>query len=163
MGNRHRACGGVDGLERVLGVNHECFASPLNCHFPAYCSAFLDTDTPFGSRGSFFDWRPTSGYYEANPPFVNGIMLAMAQRLDELLEAATRDQTHSQKPWTAASQLRAGIINVAIGLGLMLLFVAMRPDEDWLWVIGAIPTMIGLGFLLIWRIETRQQRSYLTF
>jgi hypothetical protein len=61
----------------------------------------------------------------------------------ELLEAATRDQTHSQKPWTAASQLRAGIINVAIGLGL----------------IGAIPTMIGLGFLLIWRIETRQQRS----
>lgn len=77
----------------------------------------------------------------------------------ELLEAATRDQTHSQKPWTAASQLRAGIINVAIGLGLMLLFVAMRPDEDWLWVIGAIPTMIGLGFLLIWRIETRQQRS----
>jgi hypothetical protein len=77
----------------------------------------------------------------------------------ELLEAAIRDQTPSQKPWTNASQLRAGIINVAIGLGLMLLFAAMRPDEDWLWVIGAIPAMIGLGFLLIWRIETRQQRS----
>jgi hypothetical protein len=73
----------------------------------------------------------------------------------ELINAATIDQTPVKKSWTAASQLRAGVINIAIGLGLMLLFVAMRPEEEWLWVIGAIPTLVGLGFILIWRIEAK--------
>ena len=57
---------------RVLqqfGVSMECFASPLNCHFSRFCSAFADTDSAFGSVGSFFEFMPTSGLYEANPPF----------------------------------------------------------------------------------------------
>ena len=33
----------------------ECFASPLNCYFRSYCSAFPELDQLFGSRGSFFD------------------------------------------------------------------------------------------------------------
>lgn len=74
----------------------------------------------------------------------------------ELINAATIDQTPVKKSWTAESQLRAGVINIAIGLGLMLLFLAMRPEEEWLWVIGAIPTLVGLGFILIWRIEAKQ-------
>ena len=74
----------------------------------------------------------------------------------ELINAATIDQTPVKKSWTVESQLRAGVINIAIGLGLMLLFVAMRPEEEWLWVIGAIPTLVGLGFILIWRIEAKQ-------
>ena len=37
-----------DALERVCGVNQECFASPLNCHFPVFYSAFPDTDRWFG-------------------------------------------------------------------------------------------------------------------
>lgn len=77
-----------DALERACGVTAECFASPLNAHFPAFCSAFPDTDAPFGSVGSFFAWRPRRGVYEANPPFVNGVMLAMARHLGELLDAA---------------------------------------------------------------------------
>lgn len=75
----------------------------------------------------------------------------------ELIQAATTDPMLSKKPWSSASHLRAGIINVAIGAGLMLLFIVMRPDEDWLWVIGTIPLLIGIGFLLIWRIEIRHQ------
>jgi len=39
-------------LNRVFGVTFECFASPLNCFFKQYCSAFADTDGYFGSRGS---------------------------------------------------------------------------------------------------------------
>ena len=35
-----------------------------------YYSAFLDTDSAFGSLGSFFDADITEGSYEANPPFV---------------------------------------------------------------------------------------------
>lgn len=38
-------------LHRMFGVSFECFASPLNCYFKQYCSAFADTDAYFGSRG----------------------------------------------------------------------------------------------------------------
>ena len=38
-------------LHRVFGVTFECFASPFNCFFKQYCSAFPDTDGYFGSRG----------------------------------------------------------------------------------------------------------------
>lgn len=38
-------------LHRMFGVTFECFASPLNCYFKQYCSAFPDTDSYFGSRG----------------------------------------------------------------------------------------------------------------
>lgn len=77
-----------DALENHLGVAAECFASPLNAHFPAFCSAFPDTDAPFGSRGSFFAFRPLAGAFEANPPFVNATMLAMARHIIALLDAA---------------------------------------------------------------------------
>ena len=48
----------------------ECFASPLNCYCPRFCSAFPDTDSVFGSVGSFFDFEFVEGSFEANPPFV---------------------------------------------------------------------------------------------
>jgi hypothetical protein len=51
-----------------MGVSVECFASPLNCHLPAFCSAFPDTDAAFGSLGSFFDFFPTEGSFQVNPP-----------------------------------------------------------------------------------------------
>lgn len=38
-------------LQRHFGVSFECFASPMNCYFRQFCSAFGDTDTYFGSRG----------------------------------------------------------------------------------------------------------------
>lgn len=37
-----------DVLLRHLGVKMECFASPFNCRYSRYCSAFEDTDKPFG-------------------------------------------------------------------------------------------------------------------
>lgn len=40
-----------EALHRLFGVTFECFASPLNCYFRQYCSAFPDTDGYFGSRG----------------------------------------------------------------------------------------------------------------
>jgi hypothetical protein len=45
-------------LHRTLGVSFECFASPLNCFFGSYCSAFPDVDGSFGSSGSFWKWEP---------------------------------------------------------------------------------------------------------
>ncbi len=60
----------LPALRAHFGVSVECFSSPLNCYLPWYCSLFPDVDAPFGSCGSFFDWAPTCGSFEANPPFV---------------------------------------------------------------------------------------------
>ncbi len=46
-----------DVLQKRLGVTGEAFASPLNCRFDRYFSAFPDTDAAFGSLGSFFRVR----------------------------------------------------------------------------------------------------------
>ena len=59
--------------QRCLGVDFECYASPLNRykHFGCgmYCSAWFDSDRYFGAVGPFQSFRPRSGSFEANPPF----------------------------------------------------------------------------------------------
>ena len=58
-------------LKSLWGVEFEGFASPLNASLGAgrYCSAFADTDAPFGSLGSFFSLRtPLSGSYQQPAP-----------------------------------------------------------------------------------------------
>jgi len=47
------------------------------------------------------------------------------------------------------------IINIATGLGLMLMFSQMMPGT-WLWSIGFLPLLLGLGFLLYWQVERKQ-------
>ncbi|KAK3267222.1 hypothetical protein CYMTET_24210, partial [Cymbomonas tetramitiformis] len=82
-------------LKQRMGVVFECFASPLNCHYEGYCSAFQDVDGPFGSRGNFFQLKGDSleGSFEANPPFVSSVMSAMAIKMHALLKAATKRGT----------------------------------------------------------------------
>jgi len=96
---RYEALGGagyqaaVDGaafdvLKRRLGVGCEAFASPLNCRYGRFCSAFPDTDAAFGSLGSFFDFAPERGSFEMNPPFVPEVLLAAAEHAEKLVAAA---------------------------------------------------------------------------
>lgn len=72
-------------LHRNFGVTFECFASPLNCYFRQFCSAFGDTDSYFGSRGSFLDFRPLSGSFQVNPPYCEELIDAAVQHIDRLL------------------------------------------------------------------------------
>ena len=53
-----------DVLLQGMSIQFECFASPLNCRYGRFCSAFPDTDMAFGSLGSFFEFRPQQGSYE---------------------------------------------------------------------------------------------------
>ncbi|XP_014213980.1 phosphorylated CTD-interacting factor 1 [Copidosoma floridanum] len=76
-------------LQRSFGVSFECFASPLNCYFRQYCSAFADTDSYFGSRGPFLDFRPISGSFQANPPYCEELMEAMVNQFERLLADST--------------------------------------------------------------------------
>lgn len=73
-------------LHSYIQTNFECFASPLNCRYSSYCSAFPDTDAVFGSKGSFFDFYPSRGSYEVNPPFIESVMSAAVQHAHSLLE-----------------------------------------------------------------------------
>ncbi|KAF6088859.1 PDX1 C-terminal inhibiting factor 1 [Phyllostomus discolor] len=75
-------------LHRLFSVTFECFASPLNCYFRQYCSAFPDTDGYFGSRGPCLDFCPLSGSFEANPPFCEELMDAMVSHFEKLLESS---------------------------------------------------------------------------
>ncbi|MCL4144579.1 UNVERIFIED_CONTAM: hypothetical protein GTU68_004307 [Idotea baltica] len=72
-------------LHKHFGVSFECFASPLNCYFRQYCSAFPDTDSYFGSRGPFLDFKPVCGSFEANPPFCEELMEATVRHMEKLL------------------------------------------------------------------------------
>ncbi|NP_001089204.1 phosphorylated CTD interacting factor 1 S homeolog [Xenopus laevis] len=75
-------------LHKVFEVTLECFASPLNCYFKQYCSAFPDTDGYFGSRGPCLSFFPVSGSFEANPPFSEELMDAMVTHFENLLESS---------------------------------------------------------------------------
>jgi hypothetical protein len=69
----------------------ECFASPLNCRYKNYCSLFPDTDAPFGSVGNFFDFSPQQGCYQAMPPTVESVVLASAQRINQVLNEVKKE------------------------------------------------------------------------
>lgn len=77
-----------EALNKHFGVTFECFASPLNCYFKQFCSAFADTDGYFGSRGPCLDFFPVSGSFEANPPFCEELMDAMVTHFEKLLESS---------------------------------------------------------------------------
>lgn len=93
---------GFNLLQKLFGVEAECFASPLNVTLDKFCSVAFDTDRFFGSAGSFWkfpgrDPRWSSpdqdilrggGSYEANPPFVEEVMDEMAVRIIALLRDA---------------------------------------------------------------------------
>ena len=79
-----------DALLADLGCAVECFASPLNCRYRRFCSAHPDTDAAFGSLGSFFAFRPAEGSFQANPPFDDATIGAMAAHMDALLAASAR-------------------------------------------------------------------------
>lgn len=69
-------------------IDTECFASPLNCTLNKYYSAYPDTDKYFGSLGSFFkDFYPSTGYFEANPPFIIDVIDRMIEQFELVLDA----------------------------------------------------------------------------
>ena len=53
----------------------------------------------------------------------------------------------------ARAPLRAGAVNMGVGLGLMVMFYTM--GGGWLWSIGCIPLFIGVAYLIVWAIERK--------
>jgi hypothetical protein len=57
------------------------------------------------------------------------------------------------------SDMRRGVVLCMVGLGLMLFFGAVNEWEGGSWAIGVIPFVIGLGYLLVWRLEGKKDVS----
>lgn len=51
------------------------------------------------------------------------------------------------------SDMRRGIVLVMLGVGLMVCFGAWNDWEGGAWALGVIPFVIGLGYLLVWKLE----------
>ena|ERR1700687_2418828 len=58
-------------------------------------------------------------------------------------------------PRSPASGLRAGLVLIALGIGLAIFFAQARGG---LWSIGLIPGLMGAALLLAWWIDKRPQR-----
>lgn len=85
----HPSCFRV--MQQRWHVSAECFASPLNVYCQRYCSMFPDTDSSFGSLGSFFDFYPKTGSFQVNPPFSFEMVDATAAHIIELLEQQSNE------------------------------------------------------------------------
>lgn len=80
-----------DVLLQHFDCRLECFASPLNSRYERFCSAFADTDAPFGSVGSFFDYEfSVGGCYQANPPFVANFIRSMHETMVRALHVCVQ-------------------------------------------------------------------------
>ena len=77
-------------LKNNFGVEQENFASPLNCYFGKFNSAFPDIDEYFGSVGSFFDFNPIEGSFETGPPYTEEVMHRMAIHIENILNASDK-------------------------------------------------------------------------
>ena len=85
----------MDSLSADFGVDAECFASPFNRRQPHFCSAFLDTDAPFGSSGNFFAAAhrgslQTLESAEGGPPYDDQLMMMAVRAIDAELTSRQR-------------------------------------------------------------------------
>jgi hypothetical protein len=53
----------------------------------------------------------------------------------------------------ARSDMRRGVVLSMIGIGLMLFFGAVNDWEGGAWALGLIPFLIGVGYLIVWKLE----------
>jgi hypothetical protein len=54
------------------------------------------------------------------------------------------------------SDVRRGVIWTMIGLGAMIFFGAVNDWEGGVWSLGLIPFLIGLGYLMMWKLEGKK-------
>jgi hypothetical protein len=91
---RYEACGTTNNHSSVpkevisfTDAKIELFGSPVNTLNDQYCSPFRDLETVFGSLGSFFDFKFTSGTYFMNPPFDELLMKNAALKVIDALRS----------------------------------------------------------------------------
>jgi Domain of unknown function (DUF6249) len=53
------------------------------------------------------------------------------------------------------SPLQKGVVLIAVGAGLTIFFLSL-PDRHAPWGVGMIPLLIGVGYLIVWKLEGKK-------
>jgi Domain of unknown function (DUF6249) len=56
----------------------------------------------------------------------------------------------------STSPLHKGVVLIAVGVGLTIFFLSM-PDRHGAWGVGMIPLLIGVGYLIVWKLEGKKE------
>ena len=59
----------------------------------------------------------------------------------------------------ARSDMRRGVVLVMVGFGVMIFFGAVNDWEGGAWALGIIPFLIGVGHLLVWKLEGPKDKA----
>jgi len=62
-------------------------------------------------------------------------------------------------PKQKKSDLRRGAVLLCTGLGMMACFALLNVGQPGLWGVGLIPTLMGLGYLVVWKLEPNGSHS----
>jgi hypothetical protein len=54
------------------------------------------------------------------------------------------------------SDVRRGVVWAMVGLGMMIFFGAVNDWEGGIWSLGLIPFLVGLGYLIVWKLEGKK-------
>ena len=73
----------------------------------------------------------------------------------ELIQGLMNDTGSEMKAasWSSAAHFRFALVCMAVGLGLMLFLARLPSAEESVWLVGAIPFLVGLALWLAWRVE----------
>jgi hypothetical protein len=103
------------------------------------------------------------------PVLIVGVIMLMNYLKARSLHRTVQTMVEKGQPVPAAllappavprvrSDLRRGIILVMVGLGIAVFFAA----TDWgdsSWSFGAIPFLIGVGYLIVWKLEKKKDNA----
>jgi hypothetical protein len=78
------------------------------------------------------------------------MMVEKGQPVPAELLAPTRRAVHQR------SDVRRGVVWTMVGLGLIVFFGAVNDWEGGIWSLGLIPFLIGLGYLMVWKLEGKK-------
>ena len=60
------------------------------------------------------------------------------------------------RPWY---DLRRGIVLMAVGVGIIMFFGISAGWDEGVWALGLIPGLIGIGYILAWRLAYREEKE----
>jgi hypothetical protein len=142
-------------------------------HFDINTDSDSDTDTTHGRSHSESKDIPDNvipivglavlGVF-GGPVFIFALLLYFAFSRNRVMHRTIRLMVEKGQPVPEAllnppphvrkrSDMRRGVILLMIGIGLTLFFGAVNDWDNGAWTLGLIPLLIGVGYLLVWKLE----------
>jgi hypothetical protein len=104
------------------------------------------------------------------PVLVVGAIMFFSYLKSRSLHRTVRDMVEKGQPVPPAlfappaairarSDMRRGVVLVMVGIGVMIFFGAVNDWEGGAWALGIIPFLIGVGHLLVWKLEGPKDKA----